>query len=159
MTETKKGDIATVLSARAGKVVRVERTFYDFKGVIDETQGDIQIQFSDGCARFRSARGGEVLEVEESPWSDPFAEPLTDENELFVASHGKWRLIDVSGRAHYRDLIGESLSNVRILANRSGRPCGVKLAFGAAVMNVFVDGDEVCVSWGESELPAWIAGA
>ena len=119
------------------------------------TEGALFIWFGDRVLCFDVEGDGERLSVSHEPWTDPFAEPLDHENAMYVATHGKWTLFDVSTERPYSDVVGASLDSILPIANELGRLTGVSLEFGETVLNVFADCDELFVTWGASNVPHW----
>ena len=96
----------------------------------------------------------------ETGWQDPFEGHMTDDNIEFIRTHGRWRLVDMSGRPRYRDFVGTQLASVLPLTNRFGNLIGVQLQANGTVMNAFVHADDVHVSWGHEDVlrrtsPPW----
>jgi hypothetical protein len=138
-----------------GEISRLERLRYEVGGVRGPDGGDVQLWFGDGVVRLGVASEGETLRIGDTPWRDPFAEPLSSENAEYVASHGKWTLVDVSDEEPFRELIGKCVTAVMPLTNRFGRFIGVQLVAGDSSLNVYVHADELHVSWGADAIPRW----
>lgn len=140
--------LVAVISRRYGqRVSRIERTFYEFDGELEEDDGQVQFLFDSSVLRFGGSGDGELITVSEEAWQDPFEGQMTPENAEFVRSHGRWRLVDVSQRPKYRSVIGKPLLRALPLVNRFGGTTGVQLVAGEVTMTIFVDGDEIHVSW------------
>ena len=127
----------------ADVVVRVERVRFVFGGQgadRDNDGGELQLWFAAGIVVFRAAGDGEHLEVLDEPWSDPFAPPLSSENEEFVRTHGAWQLVDVSTEPGYRGWVGKQLASFTLEATKA------TLALGDDEVSIAVDVDELFVS-------------
>jgi hypothetical protein len=126
-----------LVERRVGDVVtRVERLRFS-----DGEEGELQLRIVGGTLRFRVAGDGERLEVSDEPWSDPFAPPLSSENEEFVKRHGVWRLVDVSSERGYRGWIGKRLAKVALAATKA-----TLTSDAGDAMTVAVEFDELLVS-------------
>jgi hypothetical protein len=121
----------------------VERLRYVHRGETELEGGDVQLWFGEAVVRLGSAGDGEALRIEEEPWEDPFAEPLSAENREYVASHGKWQLVDVSAEPFFADLIGTAVVEIAPLTSSSGKLVGVKLLVGTSEYDIVVEFDEV----------------
>jgi hypothetical protein len=149
-------DQLAMLSRFVGRhITKLERILYEFERQIEEDDGDVQIWFGEDSVRLGSSPDGASLVVNESPWADPFSGRLSDENEEYVRTHGKWTLVDVSERGPYAQVIDRDLTAVLPLTSRFGSLIGVQLRFDDIAFNVFVHADEVHVSWGRDNIPRW----
>ena len=155
MSSTLASVLELVSSYIGHRISKVERVLYEFEGRLEEDDGEVQIHCNDMVLRLRCSPAGELVEVVQTPWQDPFEGPLTRENIEFIRSHGRWHLVDVSERLNYRNVVGKPLTNVLPLTNRFGRMIGVQLQVNGTVMNVFVHADELHVSWGSESIPRW----
>jgi len=136
-------------------VTKVERLRYIAADQHEVIDGALFLWFDDRVLCFDVEGDGERLLVSEEPWTDPFAEPLDNENAMYVAKHGKWILFDVSTERPYSDVVGASPDGILPIANALGRLTGVSLEFGETVLNVFAECDELLVTWGASNVPHW----
>ncbi|MBC7974516.1 MAG: hypothetical protein H7138_05975 [Myxococcales bacterium] len=136
--------LAALIGAR---LQRVERTQYIHQGEADPFEGDLQLWFDGRVVRLRAAGDGTHLEVVLSPWDDPFAGPLDAENESYVATHGRFVLVDVSANDDYTELIGARLLGYEPRYMDDGRISGATLRFETATLHAFVELDELDVSW------------
>jgi hypothetical protein len=144
------------LSSHVGhEITRVERLRYDFQGQRELEGGDVQLWFDDGVVHLSVASDGETLRLEQAPWQDAFSGPLSSENEEYIASHGKWTLVDVSSELPFAGLVGNRLAKVSPLANRFGKLVGAQMVAGDVLFNVYVRSDEITVSWGAEAAPFW----
>lgn len=76
------------------------------------------------------------------PWRDPFAPPLTEENEAWIQEHGKWGRHDVSQYAPYHYFIGKPLTSISVLERIADVPGGLVLTAGQRSLFFWVDDDE-----------------
>jgi len=144
-----------ILDERVGDTLfRIERVLYSADGVVEEEDGEVQLRFrTGGIVRLGRFEDGETLSIATSAWTDPFAGALSPENEEFVRTHGKWGLFDVSSDGAFATVIGKPLRAVKWVRSDRSKIVGVQLDFAATVFNVYVDADEVNVSWGEDGIP------
>jgi hypothetical protein len=102
-----------------GVVSRVRQLKYEFGGNIDSepNEGTVELIFEDGSLLLCKSRlDGETVVIGDRPWIDPFAPPLSPENEEFVRTCGKLTRYDVSDTAPFADLIGRKLENIAVIA-------------------------------------------
>src|SRR6266545_507381 len=79
--------------------------------------GAVELTFSSGATLYgESGPDGDSLRVKDTPWVDPFAGPLSPENEEYVRTSGKWVRHDVSGEPPFDDLIGRKVFDVAPMA-------------------------------------------
>jgi len=130
-----------------GKViVGVRRVWYCLRDDVTSTVGPIELSFTDGSVvRLDVGPDGEALAIATSAWVDPFAPPLSTENELFVETSGKWSAFDVSGQAPYSKLVGAAIAEVKPHYTPNGKPVGATIHAGSAVVRANVDADELVV--------------
>lgn len=133
------------------RVMSVHRVLFEGEG----EDGEVQIHFENGVARFRCAANGEQIEVSAEEWKDPFGQVLSPENAEFAKTHGRWQLVNLSEAPAFGALVGERLRGILPFANRFGTPMGFQLQFGDAFLNVFVWADELRVTWGAEGVPKW----
>jgi hypothetical protein len=144
------------LSSHVGQpITKIERLRYEFQGQTEVEGGDLQLWFGDAVVLLGVSGDGETIRVTEVSWQDPFEGPLAPENEEYVASHGKWRLVDVSREAMFVELTEKILSEVVPLTNRFDKLIGAQLVAGATIVNAYVSFDEFHVSWGIEAMPRW----
>jgi hypothetical protein len=118
-----------------------------FAGNTEADRGPIELTFSDGSTvLFDVGTDGEALRLGETPWRDPFKEPLSPENRTFVDKSGKWTPFDVSGQPPYHALVGQSVLDVRLVVTPGGKITGAALTTRAGTIRVVTRGaDEVFV--------------
>jgi len=136
------------------RITKIERLGYEFRGSQDIDNGDLQVWFNGDVLRFGVCSDGESLRVEEQPWKDPFAAPLSEENERYVETHGRSVLVDVSAEPGFDALIGQPLQEVLPLVNEFGKLIGVSLHVGPTVVDVHVEFDDLHLTWGDTG-PTW----
>jgi hypothetical protein len=96
------------------RLLGVRRAFYEFAGIPDRSEGLIELSFSNGkTVWFDVGPDGETLALYEGRWVDPFAPPLSSENEEYIHRHGKYSVYDVGGESEYRDLISKEILSVK----------------------------------------------
>lgn len=109
-------------------VTRVRRIFYVSDDEVDREYGPVELAFSDGTAvLFDAGADGEELAVWRGAWRDPFAEPLSEVNRLFVHEHGKWTAFDISVEPSPALLIGKPITGYDETRTENGKLTGVTL--------------------------------
>lgn len=106
---------------------------------------DTPLQISFGAGQVLLLDGmsnGESLRASLTAWQDPFAGPLTPENQEFVNQYGKWKLHDVSMTEPYRSLVGQTLKIINPVVNQFGTLSGVQLGFDQTKLHFIVEFDE-----------------
>jgi hypothetical protein len=125
----------------------VQRVRYVFQGAISDDDGPLQISFEGGVMlRFDAGADGETLHVDTTPWVDPFAEPLSDENREYVERSGKWTEFDVSDESPYSALIGETVYEVRLITETDGKLVGVIISGGSTELAASTGADNLQVT-------------
>lgn len=133
------------LAAAIGSpITRVRRVHYVYRGVPDTDFGPLELTFGRDTILLDGAADGETLRVCTTKWEDPFAGPLSDQNEAFVERAGKWTAFDVSGAGALATLIGDVLASVEPVLGESGNVTGMILRTGrGGVIRVDVEADEL----------------
>ena len=127
-------------------ITGVRRIHYVLRGEVNDSAGPIEIAFVDGSAVVLDAGpDGEALAVAPSLWVDPFAPPLSPENERYVGSSGKWTAFDVSSKSPYTALIGAEVDAVEPHLSPEGRLVGATIRAGETVVRAEVEGDEISI--------------
>jgi hypothetical protein len=130
------------------KLKRIARILYEHRRHVNRVDGALELHFDDGSVVLLDALGnGDCLRVRSQRWIDPFGEPLSDENEHYVESHGKWKWVDDSSETAYAAMIENTVSSVSLLANEFGSIAGVRISTTDAALWFFVAGDECHVAW------------
>lgn len=133
-------------------ITRIDRVVYEFAGQRQEI-GEVQISFGPDVLTLAVADNAETMRAVGGPWHDPF-EGAIDENLAYFTKYGRALLVDVSNDPRYRPLIGSSIQRVLPITNKFGRVIGVRLVAAESTMNVWVNADDVAVTWGE-DVPLW----
>ena len=138
-------------------VTRVERLRYmeAYEPNIDD--GELTLWFNDSVMRFAVEADGERIRFTQEPWTDPFVEPQSEVNSDYVAKHGQWVQVNVSLEVPYRSIVGARLVGILPISNQFAKLIGFSLTFDSEILNVFVDCDELCVTWGANSVPLWKA--
>ena len=129
------------------RITGVARVFYEYRGLIEEGDGAVELTLDGEPILFEGDGDGERLRVREQAWIDPFEEPLSEENREFVEEHGRWRRVDCSGTKPYADLCAHKIIDACDLVNRFNRVAGVRISVSTASMWFVVDCDESYVFW------------
>jgi hypothetical protein len=137
-----------LIQAVLGRTVTgLSRVLYDVRGVIEPSDGALEVQLDGFVVLLDSAADGDRLRVDDQPWNDPFDEPLSRENRSFVESHGRWRRIDCSPAEPYSELVGRAVTEVALLENPFRRVAGVRLSAEGRSLWFVIEGDECHVYW------------
>jgi hypothetical protein len=141
--------VCTSLRRLVGRrVVRIDRVLFEAEGAIEGDDGPIEIELAEGhVVLLDGATDGESIRVRETPWEDPFPEPLTAENRAFVAESGRWIRVLSSGEQNYSELVGAPITGVQVLENEFGRIAGAAIETEARTLWFVVQGDEARVRW------------
>ncbi|MEV5817964.1 hypothetical protein ABUL04_01730 [Micromonospora harpali] len=135
--------LAALLSSAIARVRRIN--YVQPGGLREGDEGPIELKLENGAVfRLESGSDGESLRLCVGEWRDPFAEPLSAENRVFVARSGKWVAFDVSRESGYQRLIGQQLRDLSLLVE-GGKIVGAELLFGAMALRVAVRADELLV--------------
>jgi hypothetical protein len=136
-------------SLRGKCISKIFRIFYNYQGEIDEEAGALEFQFhNSSTVLLDSGSDGEALFWSSTPWADPFSGPLSEENQQFIAEHGRWHRFDVSERVEYRDIVGKEINDVELLRSDFGKIVGVVLrSAGKNILRAEVIADEFYVSF------------
>ncbi|MEP6862911.1 MAG: hypothetical protein ABJE66_19950 [Deltaproteobacteria bacterium] len=131
---------------------RIERVVYDFHGSLDEC-ADVQWWFGEDLVRLYVGIDVSSISMSAMPWEDAF-KGRESENAEYLDSHGRFRLVDVSARANYRDMIGNPIRYVWPLSDKYGHYIGVRLECIDVAANVYLVEDELKITWGD-DVPLW----
>lgn len=127
-------------------VVGVRRVLYVLRGLNTSTAGPIELTFAGGSAVVLDAGSdGEALAVSTRRWIDPFAPPLSPENQRYVETSGKWTAFDVSDQEPYAALVGATVDSVEPILTSRGKLIGASIRAGATVLRAKVEADELSV--------------
>lgn len=126
------------------EVVALKRVLFCHGAVIDGDEGPIEFSFSDGSTwLFESGGNGEDLHVKNSPWQDPFMDPISEENVSFLLDSGKWEIFNLGLASwSYRRFVGLKLRSARMSSANS-----VCLHFDCGNIEVTSGGDELRVDF------------
>jgi hypothetical protein len=131
------------------QLVRLSRIFYICSGQVERGTGPIEFEFEGGrIVHLKVGGDGESLVVEDRPWQDPFDDPISQENEEWIAEHGKWARFDVSGWPEFMNYIGRNLTSILPLYAFGGGLCGARLVFDDQVLDFAAVADEAYVFTG-----------
>jgi hypothetical protein len=136
-----------LLKAVGQEINRLRRILYLLPDGTTSQEGSIEIMFPNGAVLLLdSGPDGETLRVETHLWTDPFAEPLSDQNRSFVDTAGKWSAFGVSNDALYSRLIGQKVQSVKIIATPAGKLTGCLFQTSVGSLGVQVVADELVVT-------------
>jgi hypothetical protein len=124
---------------------------YEYAGKIDPNDGPLELKLDGRTLLLDADADGERLRVVEQEWSDPFEEPLSEENRQYVAKHGMWRRVDCSRWEGYSSLVGQEVTEACVLVNEFGRIGGVRISTPAGTLWFVVEGDQSHVHWAKPD--------
>lgn len=131
------------------RVAAIEQAFYVHSNEPDPSDCLLQVRLDDGrVVHFWVGDDGETVRIVAAPWDDPFGEPLSAENRVFVEQSGKWTLVATSTTLEMALLIGRRIHRVFLVRDDRGTLRGVRLAIGGSALTYAVDGDEGFVLYG-----------
>lgn len=138
----------SLIGAIGEPIQQVRRIHYVFNGRADTDFGPVELTIGSRPYLLDNGSDGESLRITEAAWTDPFVEPLSEENREFVDQAGKWTPFDVSALGNWATLIGEVLTDVEPISNETGKTTGVllrtghggQLRLGVMADELFVDG-------------------
>jgi hypothetical protein len=95
-------------------VTRVCRLRYQVGDrVTSRDDGSVELVFASGATLLcESGSDGDSLRVRDTAWVDPFAGPLSPENEEFVRTSGKWVRHDVSDEPPFHEMINQKIFDI-----------------------------------------------
>jgi len=128
-------------------VSKICRIFYALGGAVEQGDGELELYFGDEVMRFSGAADGETLRAARDVWHDPFAAPLSANNETYVRDNGKWTRVDVSDLDPYATFIGKVIHGARWIRNDAGTITGVVLDTENSSLRFQVDCDECHVGY------------
>jgi hypothetical protein len=109
-------------------------------------EGSVEITFGSGSTLLcESAADGETIRVADAPWVDPFGGALSEENEEFVRSSGRWVKYDASDQEPFVDLVGRQVTDVAPITGTSGKQYGVVLNVSGFLLSLYANADELHV--------------
>jgi len=137
------------LSSYVGDTVsRVSRLRYQVGDdvVSDENEGAVELTFGHGTTLYcDSGPDGETMRTQDTSWVDPFAGPLSPENEEYVRTSGKWARYDVSDERPFVGMVGRRLSDVAPMTGTTGKLYGLVLNVSGYLLAIYVNADELRV--------------
>jgi hypothetical protein len=137
-------DLAKYVGATVARVSRLRYQVGD--DVEAANDGSIEITFGSGAVLLCEAGAdGETVRIEDKPWVDPFAGPLSPENEEYVATSGKWTKFDVSEESPFTDLVGRKVSDVAPVDGGTGKRYGLVVNVSGYLLAVYTMADELRV--------------
>lgn len=126
------------------RITRIRRIHFVFGGVADQASGPIELNLGDGTVLlFDAAADGEALSIRPEPWTDPFREPMSEENRAYLAAHGQWSAFDVQpADTPLGALIGQPIE----AAAKHTMPAGVDFRLPPVTLRIEVAYDELRVT-------------
>jgi hypothetical protein len=129
-----------------GQIVGLARVFYVYKGAVEELDGELELRFPDRIARFRGGSDGEKLLIQDSPWVDPFVQPMSEVNTAYVESSGKWTRFEKTEDPPYSSFVGSRVIGVDPVLTIAGKLIGCLIRTSSGDINVLAEWDEIHVT-------------
>jgi hypothetical protein len=129
-------------------VSRVSRLRYQVGDdiVSGANEGAVEITFGRGTTLYcEPGPDGDSIRIQDTPWVDSFAGPLSPENEEYVRTSGKWIKQDVSDEQPFADLIGTQVVDVAPITGTTGKQYGLVLNVSGYLLALYVNADELRV--------------
>ena len=129
-------------------VSRVSRLRYQVGDdiVSGANEGAVEITLGHGTTLYcESGPDGETIRIQDTPWVDPFAGPLSPENEEYVRTSGKWTKQDVSDEKPFAELIGRRVVDVAPMTGTTGKQYGLVLNVSGYLLALYANADELRV--------------
>lgn len=132
----------------AGDIIeRVCRLKYQIgHEVVSDDSGAVEIAFASGSTLFcDSGPDGDSVRMHHEAWVDPFAGPLSPENEDYVRKSGKWTKCDVSDEDPFVHVVGRKLTDIAPMSGAAGKLYGLLLNASGFLIAVYANADELHV--------------
>lgn len=114
--------------------------------VVSKDNGAVEVTFAAGSTFFcDSGPDGDSVRTYDDAWIDPFAEPLSPENEDYVQTSGKWTKFDVSDEDPFVYLVGRKLTDVAPMFGSAGKLYGLLLNASGYLLAIYANADELHV--------------
>jgi hypothetical protein len=127
------GDIAALQAAPGCRVLAARRGRFEAAGGTEVAGGFLEVTLDSGPVVVLDVGSDWTLTAEPGPWTDHFAEPLTDDNREFVRTHGKWSAVALSP-ALAAALVGARIESLSLLRDEMDDVVGVRLVTEAGVV-------------------------
>lgn len=137
------------LTALVGqRPTRIRRVHFVSGGVADQANGPIELTLADGTVLlFDAAADGEALSIRPEPWTDPFREPLSEENRAYLATHGRWSAFEVAPTdTPLGTFIGQPIIAAIGHTTPAGNLTGLDLRLPPATLRIEAAYDELLVT-------------
>lgn len=128
-------------------IAQVRRLKYQIgQDVAAKDDGAVEIAFAaHATLRCDSGPDGDSVRVHADPWIDPFAGPLSPENEDYVRAVGKWTMYDVSDEYPFASLVGRKLTDLAPMVGAEGKLYGLLLNVTGYLLVIYANADELHV--------------
>ncbi len=138
-------DLSALEHVRGKRLIGASRIVFEIDGTADVSCGDLELEFLGGdVLLFEGAGDGERLVVRREAWRDPFAPPLSEENQAYVQQCGKHVRVDAQAAAPTLP-VGDTFIRYLPIRNQFGTLAGVRLAFTGSAVRFLVECDEAYV--------------
>ena len=105
--------LSPLLDCIDGRLSTTRRVLFAHAGAIDRSAGPLELTFESGTTVLLEGGGdGQSLVVRRQRWEDPFGDgaDVDADTAIWIAEHGKWTAVDVSGEQEMAPLIGKFLA-------------------------------------------------
>jgi hypothetical protein len=128
-------------------IARVCRLRYQIGDrVTSRDDGSVELVFASGAILLcESGSDGDSVRVRDTAWVDPFAGPLSPENEEFVRTSGKWVRHDVSDEPPFAELINRKVFDIAPMTGSTGKTYGLLVNVSGSLLALYANADELHV--------------
>jgi hypothetical protein len=128
--------LSTTPELTGREIERIRRLHYTFQGETNTSDGAIELTFADGSVILCDGAADWTLQFFDVAWTEPFSEPLSDEDRAHVDRNGRWAAYDVSDQEPYSELVGETIRHVTPQFNDLLELSGLLIRTGTAVLDL-----------------------
>lgn len=111
MSDVQNHELAKFVGETVTRVFRLRYQIGD--RITSRDDGSVELVFASGAILLcESGSDGDSVRVRDTAWIDPFAGPLSPENDEFVRTSGKWVRHDVSEEQPFDEMINQKIFDI-----------------------------------------------